>query len=113
MLRKLLSSTDQTAWLLLGLSAALWLTVPLGPQLAETAPGGLDYVFSTNGTDRNLHAFAERLNPFGQIVAIDGADIMEAQLFEQHAAGKQSLEAVADLVDRLVRHAADERHLGE
>ncbi|MFJ1709619.1 zinc-binding alcohol dehydrogenase family protein [Kitasatospora sp. NPDC088346] len=46
-------------------------TRPLGPQLAEVAPGGLDYVFSTTGTDRNLEAYAEALNPFGRIVAID------------------------------------------
>ncbi|MFJ9953229.1 zinc-binding alcohol dehydrogenase family protein [Kitasatospora sp. NPDC091207] len=49
-------------------------TKPLGPQLAEVAPGGLDYVFSTARTDRNLEAYAEALNPFGRIVAIDDFD---------------------------------------
>ncbi|MGW5651956.1 zinc-binding alcohol dehydrogenase family protein [Streptomyces humi] len=44
---------------------------PLGPQLAEVAPNGVDFVFSTTGTDRNLGAYAEALNPFGHIVAID------------------------------------------
>jgi zinc-binding alcohol dehydrogenase family protein len=39
---------------------------PLGPQLAD-----VDYVFSTIGTERNLPAYAEALNPFGAIVAID------------------------------------------
>ncbi|MFC5909233.1 zinc-binding alcohol dehydrogenase family protein [Streptacidiphilus monticola] len=47
---------------------------PLAPQLAEVAPGGLDHVFSTTGTDRNLAAYAETLNPFGRIVAIDDFD---------------------------------------
>jgi hypothetical protein len=40
---------------------------PLVPQLAEAAPRGVDYVFSTTATDRNLAAYAEVLNPFGQI----------------------------------------------
>ncbi|HEV2374142.1 MAG TPA: zinc-binding alcohol dehydrogenase family protein [Streptosporangiaceae bacterium] len=44
---------------------------PLGPQLAEMAPGGVSYVFSTTGTERNLPAYAEALTPFGAIVAID------------------------------------------
>lgn len=47
---------------------------PLGPQLAEVAPDGLDYVFGTVGTDRNLGAYAEALKPFGRIVAIDDFD---------------------------------------
>ena len=50
--------------------------LPLGPQLAETAPSGLDYIFSTNGTARNLGAFADALKPFGQIVAIDDVDTL-------------------------------------
>ncbi|WP_260327819.1 zinc-binding alcohol dehydrogenase family protein [Streptomyces sp. Ag109_O5-1] len=44
---------------------------PLAPQLAEVAPNGIDFVFSTTGTDHNLAAYAEALNPFGHIVAID------------------------------------------
>ncbi|MCC9310749.1 zinc-binding alcohol dehydrogenase family protein [Kitasatospora sp. RB6PN24] len=47
---------------------------PLVPQLAEVAPDGLDHVFSTTATDRNLAAYAEALNPFGRIVAIDDFD---------------------------------------
>ncbi|MET7300687.1 zinc-binding alcohol dehydrogenase family protein [Embleya sp. NPDC005575] len=47
---------------------------PLAPQLAETAPGGVDYVFSTTGTERNLPVYAEVLKPFGAIVAIDDFD---------------------------------------
>ncbi|WP_228563945.1 zinc-binding alcohol dehydrogenase family protein [Catenulispora rubra] len=47
---------------------------PLGPQLAEVAPDGLDYVFGTTATDRNLDAYAEALKPFGAIVAIDDFD---------------------------------------
>jgi NADPH:quinone reductase-like Zn-dependent oxidoreductase len=47
---------------------------PLGPQLAETAPGGVNYVFSATGTKRYLPAYAEALTPFGAIVAIDDPD---------------------------------------
>jgi len=51
---------------------------PLAAQVAEVAPDGVDYVFSTTRTDRNLKDYAEVLNPFGHIVAIDdpqGLDI--------------------------------------
>jgi zinc-binding alcohol dehydrogenase family protein len=44
---------------------------PLAPQLAEVAPDGLDHIFGTVGTERNLRAYADALKPFGQIVAID------------------------------------------
>ncbi|HMA36022.1 MAG TPA: hypothetical protein VKY74_16285 [Chloroflexia bacterium] len=40
MLHKLMGSTNQVAWLLLGLSSALWLTVPLGPPVAGLAWNG-------------------------------------------------------------------------
>ncbi|MFG2846469.1 zinc-binding alcohol dehydrogenase family protein [Kitasatospora sp. NPDC048296] len=50
---------------------------PLVEQLADVAPGGIDHVFGTAGTDRNLAAYAEALNPFGQIVAIDDFDTLE------------------------------------
>ncbi|MET8558268.1 zinc-binding alcohol dehydrogenase family protein [Streptomyces sp. NPDC004959] len=43
----------------------------LAPQVAEVAPEGVDFVFSTAGTDRNLAAYAEILKPLGQLVAID------------------------------------------
>ncbi len=43
----------------------------LTEQVAALAPGGLDYVFSTVGTDRNIAAYGELLVPFGHIVAID------------------------------------------
>ena len=49
---------------------------PLGPQLAEVAPGGVNYVFSTTSTARNLPAYAEALIPFGAIVAIDDPDTL-------------------------------------
>ncbi|MFF3006461.1 zinc-binding alcohol dehydrogenase family protein [Kitasatospora sp. NPDC057940] len=55
---------------------------PLAPQLAEVAPGGLDYVFSTTGTDRNLDVYAEALNPFGRIVAIDDFDTLPIGLLK-------------------------------
>nr|WSY49982.1 zinc-binding alcohol dehydrogenase family protein [Streptomyces sp. NBC_00886] len=47
---------------------------PLTPQLAEVAPHGIDFVFSTTATDHNLSAYAEALTPFGHIVAIDDFD---------------------------------------
>ncbi|MEV5744750.1 zinc-binding alcohol dehydrogenase family protein [Microbispora rosea] len=50
---------------------------PLAKQLAEVAPGGVDYVFSTIGTDRNLTAYAEALTPFGAVVAIDDHDSLD------------------------------------
>jgi zinc-binding alcohol dehydrogenase family protein len=50
---------------------------PLAPQLAEVAPHGVDYVFSAVATDRNVTAYAEVLNPFGQIVAIDDFSTLE------------------------------------
>ena len=49
---------------------------PLGPQLAEVAPGGVNYVFSTTGTVPNLPAYAEALTPFGGIVAVDDPDTL-------------------------------------
>jgi zinc-binding alcohol dehydrogenase family protein len=56
---------------------------PLGPQLAEVAPDGLDHVFSTTGTDRNLAAYAEALKPFGRIVAIDDFESLEIGVLKQ------------------------------
>ncbi|MFF3909700.1 zinc-binding alcohol dehydrogenase family protein [Streptomyces sp. NPDC001848] len=54
----------------------------LSPQLAEVAPHGIDHVFSTAGTDRNLAAYAEALNPFGQIVAIDDFEALPIGLLK-------------------------------
>jgi zinc-binding alcohol dehydrogenase family protein len=47
---------------------------PLTKQLQDVAPDGLDYVFSTTGTARNLAAYAETIKPFGRILAIDDFD---------------------------------------
>ncbi|MEW5351155.1 zinc-binding alcohol dehydrogenase family protein [Streptomyces sp. 16-176A] len=47
---------------------------PLVPQLAEVAADRLTHVFSTAHTDRNLADYAEALQPFGRIVAIDDFD---------------------------------------
>ncbi|MEV5894377.1 zinc-binding alcohol dehydrogenase family protein [Nonomuraea fuscirosea] len=49
---------------------------PLPPQVAEVAPDGLDLVFSTAGTDRNLPMYAEMLRPFGSIVVVDDHDTL-------------------------------------
>ncbi|WP_084700797.1 zinc-binding alcohol dehydrogenase family protein [Streptacidiphilus anmyonensis] len=55
---------------------------PLVEQLAEAAPGGVDHVFGTAGTDRNLAAYAETLKPFGGIVAVDDFDSLDIGLLK-------------------------------
>ncbi|GAA2908910.1 zinc-binding alcohol dehydrogenase family protein [Streptosporangium fragile] len=55
---------------------------PLPQQLAEVAPGGVDYIFSTAGTDRNLAAYADMLKPFGRLVAIDDFGAVEIGLLK-------------------------------
>ncbi|MEU5251984.1 zinc-binding alcohol dehydrogenase family protein [Streptomyces longwoodensis] len=55
---------------------------PLAPQVAEVAPDGVDFVFSTAGTDRNLAAYADVLKPFGRIVAIDDFGPVEIGLLK-------------------------------
>ncbi|MET8627272.1 zinc-binding alcohol dehydrogenase family protein [Kitasatospora sp. NPDC004669] len=55
---------------------------PLAPQLAEVAPGGVDHVFSTTGTEGNLSVYAEVLKPFGRIVAIDDIDSLPMGLLK-------------------------------
>ncbi|MGW5770562.1 zinc-binding alcohol dehydrogenase family protein [Streptomyces longwoodensis] len=54
----------------------------LAPQVAEVAPDGVDFVFSTAGTDRNLAAYADVLKPFGRIVAIDDFGPVEIGLLK-------------------------------
>jgi NADPH:quinone reductase-like Zn-dependent oxidoreductase len=51
-------------------------------QVAEVAPGGVDHVFSTAGTDRNLPAYADMLKSFGQIVAVDDFGAVEIGLLK-------------------------------
>jgi zinc-binding alcohol dehydrogenase family protein len=55
---------------------------PLMPQLAEVAPNGIDHVFSTAGTEGNLAAYAEALNPLGDIVAIDDFETLPIGLLK-------------------------------
>ncbi|MEU5178835.1 zinc-binding alcohol dehydrogenase family protein [Streptomyces longwoodensis] len=55
---------------------------PLAPQMTEVAPDGVDFVFSTAGTDRNLAAYADVLKPFGRIVAIDDFGPVEIGLLK-------------------------------
>ena len=46
-------------------------------------------------------------------MSVHGADVAEAELFEQHSASEQGLEPVAHLIDGLVGHAADQRQPGQ
>ncbi|MFF0291888.1 zinc-binding alcohol dehydrogenase family protein [Streptomyces sp. NPDC005262] len=55
---------------------------PLVPQLAEVAPNGIGHVFSTTGTERNLAAYAEVLDPLGKIVAIDDFEALPIGLLK-------------------------------
>src|SRR5262249_43244150 len=48
-----------------------------------------------------------------QVVAVNRTDIAEAELLKKHTTRQQSLEPVADLVDRLIGHAAEHGHLGQ
>uniref|UniRef100_A0AAU2ABL6 Zinc-type alcohol dehydrogenase-like protein n=1 Tax=Streptomyces sp. NBC_00093 TaxID=2975649 RepID=A0AAU2ABL6_9ACTN len=55
---------------------------PLPAQVNEVAPGGVDHIFSTVGTDRNLAAYADILKPFGRLVAIDDFGPVEIGLLK-------------------------------
>ncbi|WP_331773425.1 zinc-binding alcohol dehydrogenase family protein (plasmid) [Embleya sp. NBC_00888] len=55
---------------------------PLPEQVAEVAPGGVSHIFSTVGTDQNLAAYADMLEPFGRIVAIDDFGPVEIGLLK-------------------------------
>ncbi|MFD4906033.1 zinc-binding alcohol dehydrogenase family protein [Kitasatospora purpeofusca] len=93
---------------------------PLAEQLAEVAPDGVDLVFSTVGTDRNLPAYAEALKPFGAIVAIDDFGALEIGVLKSKSISfhwefmyTRSLHRTADLdaqhriLDRVARLADD------
>ncbi|MFE7466997.1 zinc-binding alcohol dehydrogenase family protein [Streptomyces sp. NPDC057499] len=54
----------------------------LPPQVAAVAPDGVDFVFSTAGTDVNMAAYADVLKPMGQIVAIDDFGPVEIGLLK-------------------------------
>lgn len=56
---------------------------PLVKQLAEVAPDGVDYVFSTTGTSHNFAAYAETVKPFGRILAIDNVDSLPMMALKQ------------------------------
>jgi zinc-binding alcohol dehydrogenase family protein len=55
---------------------------PLAEQVLAVAPDGVDHVFSTAGTDRNLAAYADVLKPFGKLVAIDDFGPVEIGLLK-------------------------------
>ena len=52
----------------------------LRDDVAKVAPEGVDYIFSTNSTGQTP-AFVDILNPFGEIVTIDGPPMVEAPDF--------------------------------
>ena len=52
---------------------------------------------------------AEDLAQAGQVVAVDRADVAEAELLEEHAAREERLEPVADLLERRLGHARRRR----
>ncbi|XUL94397.1 zinc-binding alcohol dehydrogenase family protein [Streptomyces galilaeus] len=55
---------------------------PLPAQVAEVAPGGVEHVFGTAGTDKNFAAYAEILKPFGGLLAIDDFGAVEIGLLK-------------------------------
>lgn len=61
----------------------------LAPQIAELAPEGIDWVFSTQRTKANLPTMVEVLKPFGQIVAIDDPDVLDVTSLKPKALGFQ------------------------
>lgn len=80
---------------------------PLAPQVGELAPDGVDFVFSTAGTDRNLAAYADILKPFGRIVAIDDFGPVEIGLLKSKSISfhwefmfTRSLHRTADLAEQ-------------
>ncbi|GLY86990.1 zinc-binding alcohol dehydrogenase family protein [Actinoallomurus iriomotensis] len=105
---------------------------PLEEQLAGPAPHGLDHVFSTTGTERNLTAYAELLKPFGHVVAIDDYEslpigVLKAKSISFHwefmytrslfqtpdmAAQHRILTQIARLVDRGLLVTTATRDLG-
>ncbi|GLY76212.1 zinc-binding alcohol dehydrogenase family protein [Actinoallomurus iriomotensis] len=105
---------------------------PLKEQLAGPAPYGLDHVFSTTGTERNLTAYADLLKPFGHIVAIDDYEslpigVLKAKSISFHwefmytrslfqtpdmAAQHRILTQIARLVDRGLLVTTATRDLG-
>ncbi|WP_019069680.1 zinc-binding alcohol dehydrogenase family protein [Streptomyces hokutonensis] len=55
---------------------------PLPAQVTEVAPDGVNHIFGTAGTDRNLAAYAEILKPFGSLLAIDDFGAVEIGLLK-------------------------------
>ena len=86
-----------------------------GVWIRHRIVAGLRHAVALLGQDVQQHRallVLDLLQPVAQgrqVVAVDGADVAEAQLLEEHAAGQQRLEAVAHLVEGLVGHAADQR----
>jgi zinc-binding alcohol dehydrogenase family protein len=105
---------------------------PLPAQVAEVAPGGVDHIFGTAGTDRNLAAYADMLKPFGGLVAIDDFGPVEIGLLKSKSisfhwefmfthslyrtpdqvAQHHILNRIAQLVDEGVLHTTATRDLG-
>ncbi|MEV7794252.1 zinc-binding alcohol dehydrogenase family protein [Streptomyces sp. NPDC087512] len=79
----------------------------LAPQVREVAPDGLDFVFSTAGTDQNLAVYGDIVKPFGRIVAIDDFGPVEIGLLKSKSISfhwefmfTRSLHQTADLAEQ-------------
>jgi zinc-binding alcohol dehydrogenase family protein len=80
------SRAESREWVLaLGADHVVDHSRDLAPQLAEIAPDGIDWVFSTQRTQQNLPALFDALKPFGHIVAIDDPAILDVTVLKPKA----------------------------
>ena len=86
---------------------------PLPAQVTEVAPGGVDHVFGTAGTDRNLAAYAEILKPFGGLLAIDDFGAVEIGLLKSKSISFHWEFMFTHSLYRTPDQAAQHRTLGE
>ncbi|MFF3377391.1 zinc-binding alcohol dehydrogenase family protein [Streptomyces sp. NPDC002680] len=86
---------------------------PLSAQVTEVAPGGVDHIFSTVGTDRNLAAYADILKPFGRLVAIDDFGPVEIGLLKSKSISFHWELMFTRSLYRTPDQAAQHRILGE
>ncbi|MEV0910742.1 zinc-binding alcohol dehydrogenase family protein [Streptomyces hokutonensis] len=86
---------------------------PLPAQVTEVAPGGVDHIFGTAGTDRNLAAYAEILKPFGGLLAIDDFGAVEIGLLKSKSISFHWEFMFTHSLYRTPDRAAQHRTLGE